>query len=121
MGGGELLASSALQLNSAGYGVLVVTSPRHIREIASGSRAAFIDHLKRNSIEYAVSTQINSDENVVKRITPSTVGLSFGAAWIFRKKFIDRFNGKLLNLHGTSFSWHILRDNRIQKVHGRVL
>ena len=42
--------------------------------------------------------------------------------WIFRKKFIDRFSGKLINGHGTrlpqnrgggGFSWQILVENRL--------
>jgi len=122
MGGGVLLAECALNLKKAEYKVVVVTSPRHAREAISGKGCTHGQYLLDHTVESFVSEEISSDGEIINRITPSVLGLSFGAAWIFRKNFIDRFEGRLLNLHGArlphdrgggGFSWQILRDNRL--------
>ena len=122
LGGGVLLAEYALELKRAAYGVLVITSPRHVQEMLSSEGYTLSQFLENHALEYFVSEEINKDQRGINRITSDTMGLSFGAAWIFRKEFIDRFDGKLLNLHGArlpqdrgagGFSWQILRDNRL--------
>jgi methionyl-tRNA formyltransferase len=68
-----------------------------------------------------VTDDIATCVEVLSQITPSTMGLSFGAPWLFRQDVITRFGGRLLNLHGArlphyrgggGFSWQILCDNR---------
>ena len=122
LGGGILLLDVAKELRNGDYDVLVVTSPRHMKERLSEVERSFEDCLVQSEIDYLVSENVNTDTQIHNLITSSTVGLSLGAAWIFRKKLIDRFSGKLLNLHGTRlpedrgggiFSWRILRDNKL--------
>lgn len=117
-----LLAECALELKEAGRNVLVVTSPRHSQEVVSSQGHNLDQFLVEHALAHFVSDDINADRRVISRITTNTLGLSFGAAWIFRKSFIDRFKGRLLNLHGTrlpqdrgggGFSWRILSDNRL--------
>ena len=75
-----------------------------------------------NNINCIISEDINIDAEVIKLISKQTLGISFGAAWIFKKKFINYFEGKLINSHGTrlpqdrgagGFSWRILRGERL--------
>ncbi len=121
-GGGELLCKVALFLVQKDVQLLVVTSDRHYHEALFSDESRNLgEFLNDNDIEHIVSKDVNDDKQLKKQITHHTVGLSFGAAWIFKKNFIDRFRGKLLNLHGSrlpmdrgggGFSWRILRGDR---------
>ncbi len=122
-GGGLLLILTAKQLKERGLQVFVVTSERHSNEVISiglkqNTLRVWLDN---EQIECIVSNDITTDNRVLASISRSTIGLSFGAAWIFKKQFINRFHGNLLNLHGTrlpqnrgggGFSWRIMRGER---------
>ena len=123
-GGGQLLCLIARQLKQESLSVFVVTSERHsIEPIKINENSmSFTEFLQNSHIDYVISKDISQDSSVINKITENTVGISFDAAWIFRKEFIDRFNGRLLNCHGTrlpqnrgggGFSWRILRDERV--------
>ena len=123
-GGGQLLCLTARQLKKESYSVFVVTSERHSSEPISinESSVPLLEFLKNEHIDYIISKDIFRDSEVLNKITEDTIGISFGAAWIFRKQFIDLFNGRLLNCHGArlpqdrgagGFSWRILRDERV--------
>ena len=123
-GGGRLLSFTAQRLQKEGFLVFVVTSERHSTEtITTGSQSmSLLEFLQDKEIDHVVSKDVSNDANVTDKITENTVGMSFGAAWIFKKQFIDLFKGRLLNLHGArlpqdrgggGFSWRILRSERI--------
>lgn len=122
-GGGKLLCELSLILRNKGFGILVVTSERHVAEqISEDSKHTLKDFLTNNNIDFVVSKNINTDKYVLERVTKQTLGISIGAAWIFKKEFIDYFEGRLINLHGTrlpkdrgggGFSWRILRDDHL--------
>jgi len=122
-GGGDLLLKIALFLKSQNDEIIVVTADRHFSEkllfISEGSFGKF---LNENKIKHIISNNVSEDNSVKKYISENTIGLSFGAAWIFKNNFIDLFIGKLLNLHGTrlpldrgagGFSWRIMRGDKI--------
>ncbi|MBI4657242.1 MAG: hypothetical protein HY735_00075 [Verrucomicrobia bacterium] len=120
-GGGRVLANVALKLRSSGYAVRVVTSERHRNEFLPDSPGTFESFLADQELEVTVSDDVNDDSRVLGYMTDRTLGISFGAAWIFEKEFIDRFEGRLLNSHGSrlpqdrgggGFSWRILRGDR---------
>jgi methionyl-tRNA formyltransferase len=123
-GGGQLLCNFALKLIEDRFTVLVITSERHSREnvIADSKLVAFSKFLADNNIDFHCSQDINTDKYVIDKVTDTSLGLSFGAAWLFKSSFIKLFKGRLLNLHGTrlpqnrgagGFSWQILRNNRL--------
>lgn len=123
-GGGQLLCLTAKRLKNKSNFVFVVTSERHSIEIINinGLSVKFIEFLRDEHIDCIITEDISQDEAVLDKITSNTVGISFGAAWIFGKEFIDLFNGRLLNCHGArlpqdrgagGFSWRILRDERV--------
>lgn len=123
LGGGRLLLLTAQRLKREGVAVLVVTSKRHSAETFAeeNQSMSLLEFLRRNGIEHIISKDITTDANVIKRITENTLGISFGAAWIFKKKFTDLFKRRLVNMHGArlpqnrgggGFSWRILRGEK---------
>ena len=122
LGGGSLLPQVADKAKDLGASVLVVTSQRHCDESVDLYGAATLGaYLEARGIDFVVSADVNSDEAVLQRIAEGTLGISFGAAWIFNGDFIDRFAGRLINLHGSrlpqdkgggGFSWRIMRGDR---------
>ncbi len=131
IGGGNLLRQLILALKEAGAdgkeeptsdfpALFVVTSKRHSEE-KIGDRT-FLDFLEENKIKHHISDDINADEKVFTEITPSSMCLSIGAAWIIKRPFIDRFQGKVVNAHGSDlpkfrggggFSWRIMMDDSV--------
>jgi methionyl-tRNA formyltransferase len=122
-GGGQLLAGLSLKLKELRLHIFVVTSDRHASEFISLSEKITLrDFLIGNDMDFLVSDDVNNDSDVISRITKNTLGVSMGAAWIFKADFINIFEGKLLNIHGTKlpqdrgaggFSWRILRNERL--------
>jgi len=123
-GGGKLLCLTALQLQKEFFSVFVVTSERHSTEpiIINNNTTSFADFLQNNNIDYVISEDVSRDSMVINKITKHTAGISFGAAWIFSKQFIDILEGRLVNCHGArlpqdrgagGFSWRILRSERV--------
>lgn len=122
LGGGGTLVRAARLVRSAGYPVRVVTSQRHLHSEVLLEDKTLKEILEQEAIEYHVSDNINTDSEALQRISPGTLGLSMGAAWILREDFINRFSGRLLNLHATTlprdrggggFSWRILRGDPV--------
>ena len=122
-GGGSLLLFTANRLMELGLQVFVVTSERHSKEtlLVDSSHNTLLDWLYKGRIDYIVSKNI-IESKITNFISDSTIGLSFGAAWIFKKEFIKKFNGKFFNLHGArlpqnrgggGFSWRIMRGERV--------
>jgi len=123
IGGGNLLLALAHWCKSEGNPVLVVTSPRHAKELLKGG-SNLVDELNRLSVENMITDEISSNE------TKEFLGdlsdafcLSLGAAWIFKQDTITKlFKDRLFNLHGTrlpqnrgggGFSWQILMGSRL--------
>lgn len=120
-GGGTLLRKLALEIKRRKNGLFVVTSSRHARELSSSfGKETLEEFLSKNSISFTVTDSLNVKQ-VTEKINSQTVGLSLGAAWIFKADFINLFQGRLLNLHGTclprfrgggGYSWRIMLDDR---------
>ncbi|MDD2655124.1 MAG: formyltransferase family protein [Candidatus ainarchaeum sp.] len=124
MGQGEVLFRLAKMVKQRGHGLLVVISPRDRGDKVpvDGGFRSLEDLLKSESIEFMVSQDINNEAALKFRITKNTLGISSGAAWLFKGAFIKLFEGRLINLHGTrlpqdrgggGFSWRILRGERV--------
>ena len=122
-GGGLLLIYSARRLKELGFQVFVVTSERQSIETRciDSITKTLLDWLDHDQIEYIISNDIAIDDRVLSAISDETIGLSFGAAWIFKQEFIDLFNGNLLNMHGAQlpknrggggFSWRIMQGDQ---------
>lgn len=121
LGGGPVLAEVARRQTAAGAEVVVVTSPRHAAERPAPAEPSLLDALGKAGVLVVVTEDVGADARVRALVKPATLGLSFGAAWIFRRPWIDLFGGRLLNSHGTrlprdrgggGFSWQILMGHR---------
>ena len=119
-GGGRMLCHLALKLQQEKFPVVVFSSQRHLTELVSGE-IILEEFLKQNQIAYFASDNINEDKNINRYLNEGTLGISFGAAWIFNKNIISRFKGRLLNSHATrlpqdrgggGFSWRILNGDQ---------
>lgn len=99
-GGGELFARFLLKLKQRGTNFLAVTSERHSKEsIISPQDIPLKDFLVNNHIDFIVSKDVNTDNNIIGKITKESLGISIVAAWIFKPDFIKRFEGRLVNVH----------------------
>lgn len=119
-GGSRLLLEFADYLRQEGWACLVVVSERHAQErVDCHSGATLSELLQQREIECISSADVNNDTQIHNRITAQTLGISICGAWIFRRRFIDTFEGRFVNLHGSrlpydrggaGFSWSILRN-----------
>lgn len=96
--------------------ILVFSAPRLLSSRLSGYDMSLESCLKLKKIKYFSIEDINRF-NIDKYIDGKTLGISFGAPWIFSNNFIRKFRGRLLNGHGTrlpknrgggGFSWQIM-------------
>jgi len=124
LGGGALLIYTLRRLKEFGIMTIVVTSARHAQEVISVDmeKDTLLGWLDREGVYYKITEDVSTDCEVLNSISDKSLGLSFGAAWIFKKDFINRFNGKLLNIHGSQlpkdrgggdFSWRIMVGDKI--------
>ena len=120
-GGGLFLRDVAKQLSNSGYEVVVFSAPRHLKEQWEGGRT-LKELLIKDGIDFYEVEGISTNKKVLSNITDKTLGLSLGAAWIFKEQFIQLFNGRLINMHGTrlpqnrgggGFTWQILGKNKL--------
>lgn len=122
-GGGRLLTSLCELLIEKGFDVSIITSERHLHEnIGIRSNKTLCDYASDKNINLLASPDVCRDDKVKNMVSRNTLGISLGAAWIFKKSFIDLFKGRLLNLHGSrlpqnrgggGFSWRIMRNDRL--------
>jgi methionyl-tRNA formyltransferase len=119
-GGGKLLTQIIQELNKKIYykkfEQVVILSKRHAKEKVY-KKLSFKNFLTKNKIKFLVCENLN--KSLAQKIDNNSVGFSFGSAWIFKKKFIKKFNGRFFNIHasnlpegrgGGGFSWQILMD-----------
>lgn len=122
-GGGRLLAETALSLKRSNVRFTVIANEKDSQAAVVRENLNLMDFLKKNSIEFNISEDVNLDHAVVSKITTQTLGLSFGIPAIFGNDFIRMFEGRLVNIHegripqadvNGAFSWRILRNSRLQ-------
>lgn len=118
-GGGTRLLQCLDLARARGLRVDVVSAPRLLSAALDDGSATVESALRTRGVTVFVIEHLNGfafDQHV----TPQTIGISFGAPWIFRQEFIEAFRGRLLNAHGTclpenrggaTFSWQILRGD----------
>lgn len=119
-GGGQIIARLTSILDKYEVESLIITSNRHAQEIVYNSRT-FEEILKENNRHFIITPDIN-EPRVINEITGETLGISSGAAWLFSAEFINLFEGRLLNAHGSrlpqdrgagGFSWRIMRGESL--------
>ncbi len=110
----------------------IFTAPRHLDGIINTSGQTLRQLVHQLDIPYYTTDDINNCSELAEFVTPSTLGLALGAAWIFESSTAQLFSGKLLDfmgIHlpqyrgGAHYSWQILRGDKIgacnlQIIHG---
>lgn len=119
-GGGMRLLQCLDLARERGFRVEVVSAPRLLTAMLDDESVTVAAALHARGVStFEVEDFRTFDLHAL--VTPQTIGISFGAPWIFRRADLDVFNGRLLNAHGTclpenrggaTFSWQILRGDR---------
>lgn len=118
-GGGIRLRNAALILKEAKFRVFVFSSKRFLEEAENS--VSLERFLEKNGIGFESTDDINSCKKMAEMLRPDSLGISFGAPWIFKPEFIKKFNNRLLNSHnrnlprnrgGGGFSWMILNQEK---------
>ncbi|MDO8463211.1 MAG: hypothetical protein Q7S96_02985 [bacterium] len=119
-GGGTRLAAFAQHAIARGYGVIVCSAPRLLTAVLDGTTVTVEQHLRDMGIPFHSITDLRAFP-LETLVDERTIGISFGAPWIFRNEHLVLFAGRLLNAHGTclpenrgaaTFSWQVMRDDR---------
>jgi len=120
MGGGRVLFRLAQALQKMQVSVAVLTDPRHAEELIPGG-LTLEAALRRHKITTWVLETLDPNNPPLATLETGTLGISLGAAWIFREEVITLFRGHLLNCHGAHLpmdrggggaTWPILRGDR---------
>ena len=120
-GGARLLADFAAYLKKDRWKAVVFSSLRHLNEAVTDEGVTLADHLTKLGVPFYSSDDINTDPRVARHLTRGTLGIAMGAAWLFEKRFAQRFSGRLLDFMGirlpeyrggAHYTWQILAGNR---------
>ena len=101
-GGGHILLESCVFLKKRKKNVFVIASKNQINEKIYNDKNNLGDHLLKNGIKYKILPNLNNIKKWSYLINKKTIGISYSCRWIFKKKQIDLFNGKLLNIHASN-------------------
>jgi methionyl-tRNA formyltransferase len=133
-GGSWLMAALCRRLVQHDLGLMLFTGPRHLDDPVEKDGTTLREVVEQLGIPYCSTEDINAEPTLLSFLSPSTLGLALGAAWIFEKELASRFNGKLLDFMGIAlpqyrggahYTWQILRKNKqgccnLQVIHGGI-
>lgn len=122
-GGSYILSEFASYIvKNSDLDLVVFSSERHLNGVVSAEGTTLKEVLDKNKVRYFSSNDINYDKNLKKEINNNTLGIAFGAAWIFKKETVDLFpKNQLLDFMGIDlpryrggahYTWQILHENR---------
>ncbi|MBI4347016.1 MAG: hypothetical protein HY553_09190 [Elusimicrobia bacterium] len=120
-GGARLMHKFAPRAKKLGWPVVVFSSGRHLDEAVELEGLTLRDSLQAAGIPFYSSDEINADPAALEHVTPTTLAIAMGAAWVFDKEFAARFNGRLLDFMGirlplyrggAHYTWQILAGDR---------
>lgn len=131
-GGSNFLAEFARYLKKTKkFDVLVFSSKRHLEEVLWKENISLGEFLKKIDVQYFASKDINSEINLKKNVNKNTIGIAFGAAWIFKKKTVGLFEKyHLLDFMGIDLpryrggahsTWQILHRNRVGVINLQII
>lgn len=122
-GGSRILTEFAYFLKrNISFDIVVFSSKRHLSELVPGKKITLGVFLKKNKIRFYNSENINKDKKLKKEVTPNSLGIAFGASWVFEKPTVLLFKkNHLLDFMGIDlpryrggahYTWQILHENR---------
>jgi len=131
-GGSWLTGALCRKLAKRNWELMLFSSPRHLEEVVEKDGTTLQTVVDQLSIQSCSTTDINSNPELRGFVTPETLGIALGAAWVFERPVVERFAGKLLDFMGIDLpryrggahhTWQILHNNRkgccnLQVIHG---
>src|SRR3989344_5095378 len=101
-GGSRLLADFVRYAKRGlSYELIVYGSKRHLDEKIPGDRRTLRQVLEKERVKFFESPDINRDKNLKGLVGKKTLGIAFGAPWVFEKKTTRLFRpGYLLDFMG---------------------
>ncbi len=121
-GGSFLMASLVRRLQKEKFSIVVFSAERHLDGIVTERKETLRKILTESNVRFFGSENINQDKNLLTEITPQSLGIALGAAWLFDKETVSLFkSGHLIDFMGVDlpryrggahYSWQILHDNR---------
>lgn len=120
-GGGRMLLESVLALHERGVRVVVFSADRHLAEPVGDEGRTLADALAARGVPAFSSPDINQDDRLASHVTPATIGIAMGPAWIFRAGVCAMFGDRLVNFMGVDlpryrggahYTWQLLHQNR---------
>jgi len=100
-GAGDLLVKAAKIGIKKNFSVVVRTSPRLINP-----QDSWLKELKRNHIPVLIGNSLSNLCRRGSKIQRCDLGLSFGAPWIFKTRWIRKWRGNLFNCHNRPLPEH---------------
>ena len=131
-GGSWITGALCRQLVGRAWELMLFSSSRHLDDAVEKDGTtlqAIVDELQ---IRCCSTPDINVAPELRDFVTPTTLGIALGAAWIFERPTVELFGGKLLDFMGIDLpryrggaheTWRILHNNRkgccnLQVIHG---
>jgi methionyl-tRNA formyltransferase len=117
-GGGQRLVNFLCE--AKGFEVQVFSSPRLLANQLDDENITVEEYFIRENVDYKNLERISAVD-LQNCMNENSLGISFGAPWIFKNDILDLFGDRLINGHGTrlpknrggaSFSWQIMRKDR---------
>ncbi len=124
-GGGQILLEACVLLKKRKKKVFVISSKKQINEKIYYNKNSLGEYLLKNGIKFKILPNLNNLKKWSYLVNKKSIGISNSCRWIFKKKQIDLFNGKLINIHssnlptfrgGGGLTWNIMSQNYMSGV-----
>lgn len=123
MGGGQCLFDAVAHLVAKNQQVSVITSSRHHNSPVNYNEQMLPLNAAVNliGIECKLVNTVDDDCNLFNSIDKDAIAITPSAEWIFRQNIIDKFHGRIVNIHGTrlpemkgggGMSWNLMMGIR---------
>jgi len=123
IGGGQTLFDAASYLNSKKYDVTVLTSERHHASYVKHDEAIIRlwDALSLINVKSYLLSKFDTKHEAFKDFDSDSLLFTPSSEWIFTQEIIDRFNGRIVNIHGSALpemkgggglSWNLMMGER---------
>lgn len=124
VGGGQPLFEAVRFLSNKSQSVKVFTSQRHYTSGVNvdGQKFTLKEAISQLGVNCTLLTEFNPNSPHFNEFDSTSILITPSAEWIFSQATIDRFFGRVVNIHGTllpemkgggGVSWNILMGNRV--------
>jgi methionyl-tRNA formyltransferase len=103
IGGGQSLFEAARHLKISTENIFVFTSERHYGSKVNfhGQEIQFFEALKLIGVNCTLLQKFDSNSHYFDEFDSASIMITPSSEWIFRQSDIDRFGGRVVNIHGS--------------------